>query len=458
MYNLLHMGNMRDERPPFASANLFSDRDRLVRALVPGLSDVNDKYRPWRKVRRLAVDKGVDPLDLWANAKFGRFFGRRELGFLQADERPFWITIGHDLLEPLHRVDRATGGGGPAALAEERGVLSDEAHRRRLRIRTLMDEAAESSLIEGAATTRKDAVDMLRSARAPRTRGERMVLNNYVAMQDIKTWLERPLSLEMLRDLQATLTRDTLDNPDEAGRFRRADENVRVEDVRTGEVIHVPPPAQTLTAGLSGLCDFANKDHAGPEFLHPIVKASILHFLIGYLHPFVDGNGRTARALFYWFALRNGYRLFEFIPISERIRKGFARYSQAYVDTELDEGDLTYFVLYKLDIIELALDDLADHLRREEQKLVRSEAFLKLSKDLNLRQRLLLEHGLRHPLTHYTVKSHMNSNGITAATARTDLEDLLRRRFMVATKQRQEVIYRIAPGLADRLARKGLVR
>lgn len=450
------MASMHDDRPPFGFDNLGVDQDRLRRAwhLTPRLQELIGGYRPWRKLHRIARERQVDPSDLWAAVKLQRLAGRREIGVPQGNGKPFSVTLGPDLLEPLHRVDRATGGGGPASLADDRGLISDESHRTRLRIRTLMDEAAESSLIEGAATTRKDAVELLRTARPPKSKGELMVVNNYVAMQSIKASLHRNLSIDMLWELQTTLTSGTLAHPDEAGRFRRPEERIRVEDERTQEVIYVPPPAEGLRERMQRICDFANREHTGSEFLHPIVKASILHFLIGYEHPFVDGNGRTARGVFYWHALRHGYGIFEYIPISERIRKGFARYPQAYVDTELDDGDLTYFILYKLDIIESALDDLANHLRREEERIVQSERLLKLSKDLNLRQRLLLEHALRHPLTSYTVKSHMNSNGITANTARADLMDLARRKLMLKTAHGKELIYMIAPGLAERLARK----
>jgi Fic family protein len=449
---------MDRDTPPFS----FEDLPDLLKPaniallLRPEAAELTREYRPWRKVRAIARQHKLDPEAAWAAVKLGRWQNARSLSLKQSNGKSFCIVTVPLLGAALHRIDRATGGGGPAAIHGADGVLSDPASRDRLRIRTLIDEAAESSLIEGAATTRKDAVEMLRSGRAPRSTGEQMVMNNYIAMQQIKRWLDRPLSVEMLLELQTILTDRTLDNAGEAGRLRRSDENVRVVDERDNTDLYTPPPADALPERLTALCAFANRAHEDEFFIHPIVKASILHFMIGYEHPFVDGNGRTARAVFYWYALRNGYSIFEHTGISELIRKGYARYPQAYVDTELDDGDLTYFVLYKLDIIEQALDRLAEHLRHEEEKVRRSERLLKLSKDLNLRQRLLLEHSLRHPGTQYTVKSHMNSNGIVAVTARTDLDDLVRRKLMTTTKRGREVIYLVTSTLAVRLAKRGL--
>lgn len=448
---------MHLELPPVPQNQLFTDTDRFRRAmaLVPRLGKLADAYRPWRKVKAIARDMGFDPADAWTALKVLRFSGHRSLSLLQIDGSPFTINLGNHLLEPLHRIDRATGGGGAAATESSEGLLADETHRTRLAVRSLMDEAIESSLIEGAATTRKIAIEMLRENRAPKSKGERMVANNYVAMQWIKQRLDVPLSEKMLLELQGMLTEGTLDESSQSRRYRRSDEDIRVVDDRESKDIFVPPPAEQVSARVAALCEFANQEHRGSQFIHPLVKASILHFMLGYIHPFVDGNGRTARAVFFWHALRSGYRIFEYMPISDRIRAGYAKYPQAYLDSELDGGDLTYFVMYSLEIIEQSLDRLAEHLRREEARIQSAAKLLRISTNLNLRQRLLLEHALRHPLTQYTVKSHKNSNGITPVTARADLEGLVKLRLMTTLKRGKEVIYMASPKLAERVDRKG---
>lgn len=447
---------MRSEPPPFQSSDLFVDAARFERAvrLIPNLGDLTREYRPWRKVQSIARDRGLNPEDAWAALKLLRRDNTELLELVQPNGNQFSWCSGPFMLEPLHRIDRATGGSGPYSLEGNRGILADDAHRHRIHIRSLMDEAIESSLIEGAAQTRKDAIDLLRSQRPPRGIGERMIVNNFVAMQQIKQWLDRPLSTEMLLDLQGILTEGTLKEPEQARRLRRSDENIRVFYEPDDRVIFTPPSAGLLPERLSKLCAFANATHEGDKFIHPIVKACILHFMIGYEHPFADGNGRTARAVFYWHALRHGYTLFEYVPISERIRHGVSKYPQAYVDCEEDGGDLTYFILYKLDIIEQSLTLATDHLKEEEARITRSERLLRLSKNLNLRQRLLLEHALRHPRTLYTVKSHAHSNGIRNVTARNDLQGLVRLRLMTTSKNGREVIYHPAPTLATRLAAK----
>jgi Fic family protein len=403
----------------------------------------------------MARQAGVNPEAVWAAAKFARLGQRRDLPLVRAEGGAFGYVETPIMREWLHRIDQTLGGGGSAALDSHEGVISDPAMRMRFAIRSMMEEAIESSRIEGALTTRVEALNLLRSQRPPRTDHERMVANNYAAMQKIKGWLNKDLTEHMLHDLQRTLTIGTLKDPTHAGRFRQPGEPVRVEDERTGETIFTPPDANGLQQRIGKILVLANQRHTGDAFIHPIVKACILHFMIGYEHPYCDGNGRTARALFYWLVLKSGYRVFEYMAVSELIRRSFAKYGEAYLNTELDDGDLTYFIFYKLRIITRAIDRLAEHLDEEEAKVQRSLRLAASDPSLNLRQRLLLDHAIRHPKTVYTVKSHATSNRIAANTARADLEVLAEHGFVNSFKVGRSVSFVLAPDAHDRLKRRG---
>jgi Fic family protein len=74
--------------------------------------------------------------------------------------------------------------------------------------------------------------------------------------------------------------------------------------------------------------------------------------MLGYDHPFLDGNGRTARALFYWAAANNGYWLMEFISISQIIKQSPAQYGKSFLYSEYDENDVTYFIVHQLSVID----------------------------------------------------------------------------------------------------------
>ncbi len=220
----------------------------------------------------------------------------------------------------------------------------------------LFEEPITSAQLEGASTTRKVAKELLGSRRAPINKSEVMIVNNYHLMQAVKQQINQPLDITMILQLHRIATEGAIDNDAISGEFRQDDEIVIAD--YDGQIVHQPPAWQTLPVLMQAYCDFANADHQGDDFIHPIVKAIILHFLLGFIHPFGDGNGRTARALFYWSLQKSGYTHFDYISISRLLNKAPKQYAQSYIDVETDELDMTYFIAYQLTIINRAINDL----------------------------------------------------------------------------------------------------
>lgn len=297
----------------------------------------------------------------------------------------------------------------------------------RVLIDSHMEEAIATSQIEGAVTTRQRAKDMLRSGRKPRDRSEQMIVNGYRTIQLLRQHAQTPLTVELLHEIQRSMTEATLDDPDQAGRFRSAqDDPVHVVDMRDNEVVFTPPAANRVTERMQRLIEFANADAMSEPFMHPLVRAIMLHFWLAYEHPYADGNGRTARALFYWYMLKHGYWLFEFLTISRIINASRMQYYRSFLYTETDENDLTYFIMHQLEVTRKALDELHERLA-EMTRQERRTAAIRRAARLNLRQRALIDHALRHPTHVYTFESHRRSHGVTYQTARTDLLALMDR-------------------------------
>jgi Fic family protein len=332
--------------------------------------------------------------------------------------------------ELLHRVDLHAGGrvGMPVPIANPET-------RDQYYVASLIEEAITSSQLEGASTTRQVAKDMIRSGRPPTDRSERMILNNYRTMQSIRRHGVAPLSQQLLFEIHHSVTHGTLDDETAAGRFRRPEETINVIDDRDGTVLHTPPLAEELPERIVALCSFANAtdDNTRP-FLHPVLRSIILHFWLAYDHPFVDGNGRTARALFYWSMLRHGYWLVEFLTISNIIRHAPAQYARAFLYTETDENDLTYFIHYHLGVLDRAIQGLQEYIARKSAQRQRLESVLRDRPDLNHRQRDLLGHAIRHPNSRYTIEEHRVSHDVVYQTARTDLLGLAEVGLLDASK------------------------
>jgi Fic family protein len=199
------------------------------------------------------------------------------------------------------------------------------------------------------------------------------------------------------------------------------------------------------------MCDFANMKIPN-FFIHPVIRSIILHFWLAYDHPFVDGNGRTARALFYWSMLRHGYWLCEYISISRVLRKAPARYARSFLFTETDDNDLTYFILEQLNVLDKAVDELHRYLRRKATQLQTLERELRGVLSLNYRQRSLVSHALRHPHQLYTFESHRTSHNISYQTSRTDLLDLHEKGLLLKSKRGKALVFEAVQDLEGRLS------
>jgi Fic family protein len=199
---------------------------------------------------------------------------------------------------------------------------------------------------------------------------------------------------------------------------------------------------------------FANQPPHGKEFVHPLVKAAILHFWLAYEHPFVDGNGRTARALFYWFMLKSGYWLFEFLTISRIIADGPMRYYRSFLHSEHDDNDLTYSIMCLLDVTNRSLRALRKYLAEKQAEQKATAIALSAFPDLNDRQRAIIANALTHADEVYTFLSHRESHGISQLTARSDLIELARKGLLMEGKLGRQRCFFPAVDLAKKLLGK----
>ncbi len=289
-------------------------------------------------------------------------------------------------------------------------------------VSSLMEEAIASSAIEGASTTRKVAKAMLREKRKPKNRSEQMIANNYDTIQFVLSQRNKPLTKDLLLEIQKRITRDTLDNSNDEGKLRDSNDIVVGHNTEPEIIAYMPPNHKDIPSLIDELCQYANAEE--DDFIHPILKGIILHFLIGYIHPFNDGNGRTARSVFYWYVLSKGYWLFEYMAVSRRIVRSRKDYDLAYLYTEYDELDLTYFIDYILRCIEDSLTELMGYIERKQIEQKKTNELIRNDPRLNLRQAFILEEFMKTPNKVFTIAEISRTYKTVYQTARTDLMSL----------------------------------
>ncbi|PNE28985.1 hypothetical protein BHU09_04275 [Tannerella sp. oral taxon 808] len=409
------------ERPPQADER--EREEALKHAFAPEVIALNADYPYWDKVKHRTT--AIAPRILWQALKLQRSLGRTSLHF---GRYAFGYTKTDEMLGLLHAFDRHIGG---SLSGDDNDLLSNN-RREYFLISSMMEEAIASSQMEGASTTRRVAKEMLRKNERPRDRSQQMIHNNYRTIAYLKEHASEAFSIERLQEIHSLMTEGTLDNASDAGRLRDRDD-ILVMDGLSGDVAHYPPTHSEIPALLADLEGFFNSDneHADDEgtFIHPIVRACIIHFMLAYIHPFVDGNGRTARALFYWYMMRRGYWLIEYLSISSIIYKAKRGYERAFLYTECDDNDLTYFILYHLRTIRLAFDRLKNYLRRKAAESSHAHRLMSVT-DINSRQAQMLQILREKPSTMFTVREIEQRFAVTNATARTDLRGLVERGFL----------------------------
>ncbi|MFA5797228.1 MAG: Fic family protein [Candidatus Woesearchaeota archaeon] len=402
------------EKPPKVMDILFNNPNSPLAYLsdqevVAVIRKYNNEYHHWDNLKYRPLPKDVKREELWALMKF---FRMQQYKVLPLCNLTMHYILTDNIQSELHKLD-------VNAVGNIESDLDGINNREKYIISSLMEEAIASSQLEGAATTRKLAKELLRKNIRPRNISEQMIVNGFSTMQKMRTMKENTLTPAMIIELQASITRDTLKNKEDEGKFRDNNDVVVADPVILEKVFHRPPDYTTIPLLLDELCQFVNMDTE--EFIHPIVKGAILHFLIGYIHPFNDGNGRTARTLFYWYVLKKGYWLFEFMSLSRTILRSKTNYGLAYLYTETDDLDLTYFINYNLKCIDEALEDMRKYLARKQKEQREISVMLKNNPELNSRQASILKDFLQHPEKNFAIKELVLIYGIVYETARSDL-------------------------------------
>jgi Fic family protein len=358
--------------------------------------------------------------DKWYIVSQFRKISAAELPIKTEKEIPFtWVRL-PNMDEVLHKIDMFAGG----RLFNKTPILS-VGNRHMFLNRGIIEEAIASSQLEGAHTTRKAAKKMLLENRKPRNESEQMILNNHKTITAIsEDYKDRKLSRSLLFEMHSSLTENTVDSS-ERNRFRKDSDHIVVQGQIGSEiyVTHKPPSEKFVEETIDKLIAYAN-DEKDAAFIHPILKAVFLHFWIGYLHPFTDGNGRLARSIFYWYLLRKGYWSFMYLPISTILKKVPLQYAMAYIYSEQDNEDITYFLDFNLRKVLQAIAEFETYIDTKISEKHSIEDSIGRELSLNDRQTQLIFYLVSEADPSASVSSHSVLHSITKQTAIRDLKDL----------------------------------
>lgn len=356
------------------SAMLLTPNDK-VKEMV---NKINETFEYWDTVKYKRCPDGCTPQQLWTYVKAARVKSMMSVW----GKYGISLTLTNQMQRMCHEIDMNWGRSWGTD-----SIIGDE-NKEQYLVGSLMEEAIYSSQMEGAATTRKVAKEMLRKKMTPKDKSQQMIANNYQTIQFIVSHKDALLTPELLLQIHQLMTEHTMQDPQEAGCFR-SNNDVVVENGITHETVHIPPTYEEIPNFVEDLCRFFNEQDA-PQFIHPIIRGIIIHFMVAYVHPFADGNGRTARALFYWYMLKQGYWLTEYLSISRVIAKSKKSYEKAFLYTEADGMEMGYFVAYNMRVLQQSFKQLQDYIKRKQEEKRAANSFLRIG-NINTRQAQIIK-------------------------------------------------------------------
>lgn len=392
------------------------------------LKNIQDEYLYWDKIKYKS--KEHSPEKVWNAIKLHRLLNSNDIYF---GNHSFSYLVTDYMQRSLHLFDMHIGG----TLSSNIGIA--ETDKTKFIVSSIIEEAISSSQIEGANTTRKKAKEMLQLEKKPKNKSELMIVNNFITMKHIVEHKHDDLTPENILFIHKLISSGTLEDSHDEGQYRD-NNDVHVVNHTKSEVVHTPPSHTELEKLINDICFFFNNDTK--DFIHPIIKGCIIHFMIGWIHPFTDGNGRTARALFYWYMLKKGYWLTEYLSISRIIKDTKNQYEKAYLYTETDDNDISYFVTYHIKTMVKAYDALKQHIHRKQKEVSQAAKFIKIP---NINERTaqilkILNDDSDRVLNTKEIETRFN---ISNFTARSDLKTLVELGFLEAiqvNKKKQNFI------------------
>jgi len=338
----------------------------MVKLQLDGiLKNIQDDYLYWDKIKYKSKD--ANPEDLWNAVKLHRLINSNSIKF---GKYRFQFMITDYMQRALHLFDMHIGG----TLGSNIGIA--ETDKTKFIISSIMEEAISSSQMEGANTTRKKAKEMIQQEQKPKNKSEQMIMNNFITMKHIVQHKDEDITPEKILYIHKLISNKTLDDFKDEGQFRDNDD-IHVVNYTDSEIVHTPPSKNELDDIVKDLCEFFNNETS--NFIHPIIKGCIIHFMVGWIHPFTDGNGRTARAIFYWYMLKKGYWLTEYLSISRIIKDTKNQYEKSYLYSEIDGNDLSYFITYHIKTMEKAFDALKLYINRKQKEVFQAAKFMKIA-------------------------------------------------------------------------------
>ena len=390
------------------------------------INNFNEKYFTKKEIQ-YRLPHNVDLNEFWDKLLNIRKNTGIKIPLIDQSSNNFWFNLTDDISKNIASIESSATEDlfKSVPLDLEISVIAD----------ALIDEAFNSSVIEGAFSTKRRTKEMIEKHLQPSNKSEIMIMNNYRALLYITEHLDEPLNEDIILSVYKILTQDTLNKDDIVEKYRT--DSVYVWDTKENKVTYTAPPHNHVQDLMNSLLDFINSNNN----YHPVIKACIIHFYFVYIHPFFDGNGRTARAISYMYLLQNGYDFFKFFSISSVINEEKNRYYDAIENTEIYGSDITYFIKYYSSMIVRSISKIKNNFKKEFGRKLIKNSLEKSGIILDKRQNKIINYFITNDKNFITIEDYQKRFKISYETARTDLLELETIGFFKKSKKGKKYVF-----------------
>lgn len=355
------------------------------------------------------IDRNINLNKFWEELMLKRRSNAIELPLLDQNNNKFWFVKTKKIEENMAFLNS----NGVKDLFD---IINPEV-KQVVTLENLIDEAFNSSVIEGAFSTRKRTKELVEKGIQPQNKSEQMIINNYNALKYVLNNIDSEFTEDKILDIYNIVTYKTLSSEDEVEKYRT--DFVGVWDTSQDKYTYLAPKYTEVQALMNSLIDFAQNFN-----MEPLLKASIIHFYFVYIHPFFDGNGRTARALSYMYLLQSGYEFFKYFSISTILQEERKKYYKSIENTEIYDSDMTYFIENNLEATVKSLQLMIDKYKKEYGFRIIKQTYEEKGIKFSERQLKCIKYMIKSNRLSIRINEYKTKYRVSYETARSELKEL----------------------------------
>ncbi len=364
----------------------------------------------------------------WVKVEQLRKKKAENLQLISKDDKPLWFVMDSIIIKLISEIENQRG------FLDSLKLPKNYLHN--FHKKALNQEAYYSSHIEGAVTSLEEALLNLKSSKSNYVdESMQMIYNNKVALEFILKKNSKPFSHEIIYKLHELLVYNThKEKPITVGAYRQG--MVYVVD-GLGRVVYEAPTQEKVMPMMNFFIKWLNEESE----LHPLIKAAMVHLYFVHIHPFDDGNGRSARALSNLFLEKANYKFINFLAPSDYFDHYRSEYYKSIQDSRVHDYDTTYFIIYYLKALANQLIQVKKEIAKEQKiktikDLIKSSVYVQLNKRQIKTLAILLK--TEEPIT---TRKYCKINKCSDETARKDFGQLVQLKILTIVNRGRSTSY-----------------